>query len=67
VVRVQLDEAFHRGQRLGLVLGLVMRVGDFHLRLGGIGAERVVRFEAFEQLDGGFIVAAGHLFARLSV
>jgi hypothetical protein len=67
VVRVQLDEAFHGCQRLGLVLRFVVRIGNFHLRLGGVGAERIVGFEAFEQLDRGFVVTARHFLLRVSV
>ncbi len=67
VVRVQLDEALDRCQRLRLVSRLVVGVRHFHLRLCCVHAEWEVGFEPVEQRDCGFVVPTCHLFARLSV
>ena len=45
MVRVQLDEAVGRGERLRGLAVLVVRVGDLDLRLLREAAVRIARFE----------------------
>ena len=58
VIRMQFDEALGGCQRLRLIGLTIVGVGNFHLRLHRVGAERIARFQAFKQLDRALVITA---------
>src|SRR5712692_97404 len=54
--RMRANEAVGAGNGRGRLLIFVIGVSNLELRLFGIGAVRVARFQSFEMLDGGGIV-----------
>ncbi|GGC92511.1 hypothetical protein GCM10011396_44760 [Undibacterium terreum] len=52
---MQFDKALYSSQSLGLVILLVVCVGDFHLRLLSISTKWEAGFQSFKILNGFFV------------
>ena len=57
MIRVQFDETFSCRQSLRLFILAVVGIGNIHLGLLGVYAERISCFQLFEVFDGFFVIA----------